>query len=126
MRKSQAGEPIPAEQVAKICHEANRVFCEFLGDLSQTSWEMAPLWQKNSAIDGVNFHRQNPDAGDAASHNNWMEHKLKEGWVYGPVKDPAANPPTHHCLVPFEELPPEQQLKDKMFRTLVHACNVGG
>jgi hypothetical protein len=107
-------------RIARVCHELNRAFCAFLGDDSQTSWDDAPDWQKESAILGVEFHINNPDAGDSASHDSWMQQKLADGWVYGKVKDPEASPPTHPCLVSFEDLPPEQQMKDRLFRTTVH------
>ena len=107
------------EDIAKICHEANRSWCELNGDFSQLPWSEAPGWARNSAIAGVAFHRANPDAGDDASHNAWMEHKLADGWVYGEEKDVEAK--THPCLVPFDELPHEQQFKDRLFRTIVHA-----
>lgn len=113
--------PEDAAMTAVVCHEANRAFCEFLGDTSQLTWDEAPQWQRDSAIKGVQFHHDNPSAGDAASHNSWMEQKVADGWIYGPIKDPEASPPTHPCLVPFEELPREQQFKDKLFRTIVHA-----
>lgn len=106
--------------IARVTHELNRAFCRALGDLSQPVWEEAPEWQRSSAIAGVFFHIENPDAGDDASHNSWMEQKRADGWIYGKVKDPEASPPTHPCMVAFEELPPEQQLKDKLFRTTVH------
>lgn len=114
-----------AVRIAMIAHEANRAFCQFIGDDSQPTWAEAPDWQKKSAIDGVRFHNSNPDAGDSASHDAWSQHKLAEGWVYGPIKDPEASPPTHPCLVTFEELPPEQQFKDRLFRTIVHAALEG-
>lgn len=114
-----------AVRIAMICHEANRAFCEYNGDNSQPTWADAPEWQKNSAIDGVRFHNNNPDAGDSASHDNWSRSKVTDGWVYGEVKDPEATPPTHPCLVPFEELPADQQFKDKLFRTIVHAALAG-
>src|SRR5687768_16195858 len=60
------------ELVARICHEVNRAWCEFNGDTSQPSWGDAPEWQRLSAINGVRFHRANPDAGDSASHDSWM------------------------------------------------------
>lgn len=107
------------EDIARICHEANRSWCEINGDHSQPRWEEAPQWQRDSAIAGVAFHRANPDAGDSASHDEWMRHKLADGWVYGPEKDAEAK--THPCLVPFEELPHAQQFKDRLFRTIVHA-----
>jgi hypothetical protein len=42
-----------------------------------------------------------------------MADKIKEGWVYGFVKDPVSK--THPCIVPYEELPEEQQMKDHLF-----------
>ena len=107
------------DRIAKVAHEANRAWCEVNGDHSQMKWDDAPDWQRNSAIEGVKFHLQNPDAGDSASHDNWMKQKIKEGWVYGEVKDSEKK--THPCLVPFEQLPEVQQKKDALFRVIVHA-----
>lgn len=106
--------------IARVCHELNRAFCVYLGDMSQPAWEDAPEWQRQSAIKGVEFHIQNPTANDSASHDAWLEVKHLEGWVYGTIKDPEASPPTHPCIVPFEQLPPAQQLKDTFFRSTVH------
>jgi hypothetical protein len=108
--------------IARTAHEVNRVFCEFVGDFSQPRFEDAPAWQRTSAIKGVEFHLANRDAGDSASHDSWMAEKVATGWVYGEVKDPDAVPPTHPCMVPFDQLPPEQQIKDRFFRTIVHAA----
>ena len=105
--------------IAIVCHNANKAYCETLGDMSQKDWVNAPHWQTNSAIQGVIFHIRNPDAGDSASHDNWMKQKVEDGWVYGIEKN--ADLKTHPCIVPFEELPKEQQLKDKLFRSIVHA-----
>lgn len=107
---------------ARTAHEVNRVWCELLGDGSQPTWADAPAWQRASALLGVEFHLANPDAGDSGSHDSWMAEKVATGWVYGRVKAPDATPPTHPCMVPFEELPPEQQFKDRLFRTIVHAA----
>lgn len=111
---------IPNETiVAAVAHEANRAYCRALGDYSQPEWHDAPEWQKASAIDGVLFHRANPDVGDSASHDNWMRHKRAEGWIYGPLKDPEKK--EHPCMVDFNMLPIEQQRKDALFRAIVHA-----
>jgi hypothetical protein len=109
-------------RIAQIAHEVNRAWCEYQGDNSQPSWDDAPEWQQTSAINGVTFHATNPDAGANASHNSWMAEKVQAGWVYGEVKDPDASPPTHPCLVPFEELPRDQQFKDVLFRTICRAA----
>lgn len=108
-----------AEIIAQVAHEANRAWCEVCGDGTQPPWQDAPDWQRESAVQGVLFHVTHPDAGPEASHENWRKHKLAEGWTYGPEKDPDAK--THPCLVPFEELPAEQQAKDHLFRAVVHA-----
>lgn len=105
--------------IARVCHEVNRAYCQALGDNSQPAWEDAPEWQRSSALAGVQLHIQHPDAGERASHESWMAQKLADGWVYGPVKDPDAK--QHPCMVPFEKLPVEQQAKDYLFRAVVHA-----
>lgn len=111
----------PAE-IARIAHEVNRAYCLALGDLSQLPWDEAPEWQRESAFAGVMLHLSNPDAGPEASHEAWAARKVAEGWHYGPAKDADAK--THPCLVPFAELPVEQQAKDFLFRAIVHALSV--
>lgn len=106
------------EQIAKVAHEVNRAYCLALGDTSQVAWEDAPQWQRDSAINGVNFHLANPTAGPDHSHNEWLKEKQEAGWKYGPVKD--AEKKEHPCFVPYEELPVEQQAKDYLFRAVVH------
>jgi len=106
-------------QIAITCHEVNRIFCEFNDDFSQPNFINAPDWQIESAINGVIFHIENPDANDSASHDNWMKQKIADGWVYGEEKD--VDKKTHPCIVPFEELPKHQQFKDRLFRTVVHS-----
>ena len=108
-------------RIAKVCHEANKAYCEGIGDLSQVNWESAPEWQKQSAINGVIFHISTPDALASASHDSWMEEKVKAGWIYGEVKDPEKK--THPCIVPFDELPADQQAKDHLFKAIITALS---
>ncbi len=108
------------EDIARIAHEVNRAYCQALGDASQLAWADAPEWQRTSAINGVLFHRANPDAGPDHSHVAWLREKLDTGWVWGPVKDPALK--QHPCCVPYDQLPVEQKAKDYLFRAVVHAC----
>jgi len=110
-------------KTAQVAHEVNRAWCNANGDNSQPSWENAPYWQKQSAIEGVKFHLNNPNAKNSASHDNWMKQKINDGWVYGEIKDPKANPPTHPCIVPFENLLLVDQIKDSLFRSTIHAIN---
>lgn len=108
---------LKVRQVAEICHETNRAYCKALGDDSQPAWQDAPEWQRTSAINGVIFHRNNPDASAEASHNSWLEEKRAAGWTYGTVKDPEKK--EHPCFIPFTGLPLEQQAKDKLFKAIV-------
>jgi hypothetical protein len=106
------------DQVARVAHEVIRAYCEAQGDFSYPAWEDAPSWQIESAMAGVNLH-WDKDVGPEASHEAWMAHKLADGWKYGPVKDPENK--LHPCLVPFDQLPKEEQVKDFLFRAVVHA-----
>lgn len=102
---------------ARAAHEVNRAYCEALGDFSQESWELAPQWQRDSAVLGAKLHLDNPRAGPAASHESWMAQKVADGWVYGPEKRPDLK--QHPCMVPFGDLPTSQQAKDFIFRAVV-------
>lgn len=110
---------ITKEDIARTAHEVNKAYCEALGDNSQPAWEDAPEWQRESARMGVDLHTMG-DFGPEASHIiSWMRQKEDDGWVYGPVKNPDKK--EHHCMVPFDQLPREQQAKDFIFRGVVHA-----
>jgi len=107
------------ENIAKAAHELNKAYCESIGDNSQPSWDDAPEWQKSSAINGVKFHLDNPDASPSASHESWLKQKKEEGWKYGEVKN--AETKEHPCFVPYERLPNEQKAKDYIFRQTIHS-----
>lgn len=106
--------------IAQIAHEANRAYCQSIDDNSQPHWAKAPEWARDSAIQGVEFHLTHPNAKPSESHDNWLKQKLDEGWQYGPVKNPDKK--EHPCCVAYNELPPEQRLKDSMFIAIVHAA----
>lgn len=101
---------------AMAAHEANRTYCRALGDLTQVPWDDAPEWQQTSALCGVDgvFAGNGP----GASHESWLAEKVATGWTFGPVKD--AEKKEHPCMVPFTELPFDQQQKDHIFVQTVH------
>jgi hypothetical protein len=80
-----------SEDIAKVCYEVNRAACAAFGDHSQPAWEDVPDWQRESTIKGVEFTLANPEAK------------------------------THPCFVPYDELPPEQKLKDYLFQAVVRS-----
>lgn len=109
--------PLTIDGIAKTCHEVNRVWCEAHNDTSQASWEASPDWQRESALKGVAAALEG--VSDEELHQLWCDTKHQDGWVYGEVKDAVAK--THPCLVPYDQLPLAQQVKDTLFRTVVES-----
>ena len=111
-------------RTAKICHEANRAYCESIGDNTQVPWDKAESWQKASAVNGVKY-RVSSDTNDMPRptpkqmHQNWMKEKELDGWVFGLMKDTVAK--THPCMLPYEDLPEGQRKKDQLFSAVVDA-----
>lgn len=110
--------PLTLDLVARVCHEANREIQLATGDPEPSPhWDEAEEWQKSSALEGV-MH-----AIDGATpeqlHDEWRKFKYADGWQFGIHKDPELK--THPCLVPYDELAPEQRLKDNIFQSIVQA-----
>ena len=111
---------ITVKQIARQCHEANKQYCEMTGDMSQKHWHDAEQWQRESAIKGVEYFLSNPLTTPEGQHKAWSEDKIKDGWVYGEVKDAVAK--THPCLIPYAELPVEQRVKDLLFQNTIRVA----
>ncbi len=109
------------EEIARVCHEVNRSYCTAIGDLSQAAWDDSPEWQRQSAINGVVFTLDHPDAKPSASHESWLAEKDRDGWKYGTIKDPEKK--EHPCCVPYDDLPTEQKVKDYLFQAVVRALS---
>jgi len=105
------------ELAAKTAHNVNTALCKMYGHPHCGNWDEAPQWQKDSCLAGVEFHLKNPNATPEDSHKSWLEHKEKDGWVYGEVKDVEKK--THPCMIPYEELPIEQRVKDYLFKAIM-------
>lgn len=78
-------------------------------------WWAAPKSQRESAIDGV--RRALEGATPEELHAEWVQWRRERGWKYGAVKDEWGK--THPCMVNYDQLPPEQQIKDKLFLVIV-------
>jgi hypothetical protein len=107
-------------RIARAAHEANRSYCRLvLGDYSQPPFDEAPAWQVQSALAGIDAITLGEVKQPSDSHESWLRQKQAEGWVYGEVKNPATK--EHPCMVPYEKLSPEQQVKDHIFFAIVTA-----
>lgn len=108
------------EQIAQVCHEANRGLTAIIGDVPvQAAWADAPEEMKRSSVLGVKWRLANPGAAASAQHDEWMRQKLADGWKLGPVKD--AEKKEHPALVPYEQLSSAVQQKDAVFTAIVLA-----
>lgn len=109
-----------SEAIARVCHEANRAWQIVTGDPAPSpEWDTAPEWQRTSAAEGVKAALDG--ATSEQLHLSWVNSKLADGWTYGPVKDAQAK--THPCLVPYDQLPAEQRLKDHLFHAIVRVLS---
>jgi hypothetical protein len=111
-------------EIARVCHEVNRAYCRAIGDFSQPEWDAAPDWQQDSAINGVRAHNEHRSLYGTVmppemSHQNWMKEKIADGWRPGPFKDPDKK--EHPCLVPYNQLPQDQRVKDYLFGAVIEA-----
>lgn len=105
--------------IAAVAHEVNRAYGLSIGDASIPVWADAPENQKESILAGVEMHLDSPDTTPEQSHEAWLARKLEEGWTYAEVKNVEAK--QHPCILPYDQLPPEQKSKDYLFRGVVHA-----
>lgn len=106
--------------IAMICHEANRAYQYVIGQEVSPAWRDAPQWQADSAIAGVQAVVWGTATSPEEQWRTWKEHKLSEGWKYGPVKN--AETKEHPCIVDtYDQLPIDEQRKDRLFRGIVTA-----
>ena len=107
------------KDIARVAHEACRALLQIHGDQAQPAWHAAPVWVKKTMIDAVEFLIANPEAGYKSLQDNWLAEKIRDGWKLGKKKD--AERKTHPFMVPFDQLPKEQQLKDQLIWSIVAA-----
>lgn len=110
--------PYETKCITIAAHEANRQYCLLLGDGSHKPWdELSPELQNVAMQATVGIASNGHEA--ERSHAAWVQLKKLQGWTYGKVKNEKAK--EHPCMVPFSELPPEQQVKDKLWIKVVAA-----
>lgn len=103
------------QNIARLCHEANRALQIGLYEEVNPPWDDLSEDLKDStyigvlkALDGVTTEQL---------HESWMQERILGGWKYGEVLD--RDNKVHPNLVPYKDLPLEQQLKDGVFLAIV-------
>lgn len=111
------------EEIARVVHEANRALQAVHGDpCPSPPWDAEQDFVRQGTMNGVILAA----AGDGPRelHEAWYARYREDGWTYGEQKDWAEK--THPCLVPYDELPPEQQDKNEMFNCIVKVLSNRG
>jgi hypothetical protein len=85
------------------------------GDYSIKEWDDAEGWQRESTINmakSVLAGNYSPKG----EHDRWLAEKAAKGYVFGAVKndDKAKGPLTNPNIIPYEELPILQRMKDSL------------
>ena len=108
-------------RIARVAYEALRLHVHVFGlkEEVQPSWSLASEDVKVSVRTGVQNVANNPATTPKDSHISWMNDKLSKDWTYGSVKNAAKK--EHPCLKPYEELPVEQRVKDRLFVAVVRS-----
>lgn len=126
MTEGNFSTEVLVEAAAHAAYEANRAYCSAIGELAQLSWSdagewrpwaSAPEWQRASTKNSV----LGVIGGETLeqSHERWLAEKTADGWRRGPIKDSRAKEDPR--VVPYADLPPEQQRKIKVFVAVVQA-----
>lgn len=100
------------EAIAYVCHTANAAWNERHGE---PNFPWADV--RESACDGVEgiLRGNTPEQ----SHESWLRFKEQDGWTFGYVKDADAK--THPLMIPYDQLPEYQRVKDDLFSGIVKA-----
>jgi len=114
---------ITVEQIAEVCHEANRAYCLSLGDNSHKVWKDISWASKQSAIAAVVFLQENPNVSLKFRHEDWRKRNAADGWTYGDAVDLEEK--THPCMITYEKLPLKYQVSNTLFRAIVTALTHG-
>ncbi len=61
--------------------------------------------------DKAEMNRETLERLAEAAHKIWMDGKLRDGWVHGPVTDKARK--IHSCLVPYDQLTESDKESDR-------------
>lgn len=102
---------------ARAAHEANRTYAVALGEEPPPSWDDLPRDLRQSLLHGVLFVQQGATA--CQCHEEWMRHKLADGWRWAEEKSTANK--TSPYLLAWPCLTEAQRRKDELFVTIVRS-----
>ncbi len=100
-----------ALQIAEIIHSVSSLIPRPDGS-EVGSWQDLPDTFKKNAENAVIQIMNSSSHSPEDLHNLWMKPLVNGGWSQGPYDRENK---THPCLIPFEELPESEVLKDEIW-----------
>lgn len=120
IRRPGGPHQLDATDIAQVIHAANRELQIIFGDPQPSpDWYDAPEYQRQESTASVTEALSDPGRTPEQNHQGWVDRLTAAGWKHGDVKD--AETKTHPDLVPFGELPEDEQQKDRLFIAIVRA-----
>lgn len=105
--------------IASVAFEANRQYCEMIGGKPYNpDWTQVEQDVRNGMVAAVKNTLDNPPMTLQESHDRWVKARVDAGWAHGPMLD--AKRKKHPNIVDFASLPPQEQLKDLLFLSVVN------
>jgi hypothetical protein len=98
-------------QIAEIIHSCT-------SRIPRTDGSLVPVWcdlpnaHKQHAINAVEIIMNSPSRTAEELHNLWMEPLIQDGWIRGEHNFELKQ---HPSIVPFNELPESEVLKDELW-----------
>jgi hypothetical protein len=110
--KTPAQNPsmVPWDALPDHLKESNRQQADDIGaKLQAVHCSAAPMLDWDESL--FEFTADEIERLAVMEHDRWMAAKLEAGWRHGPTKDDNAR--THPSLIPYSQLPPGEQDKDR-------------
>lgn len=110
VQPGQNSSMVPWDALPEHLKEANRQQADDIGvKLRAVHCSAAPQLDWDEPL--FEFTPEEVERLGRMEHDRWMAAKRRDGWRHGPTKDSDAK--THPCLVPYDQLPPDEQEKDR-------------
>jgi hypothetical protein len=107
------------KQICWWIYEAGRFGNLLLGsDYTPYRWnERTPEWRRTFRARVAELFtlldHGKPLPSPRQCHEDWVQDHVAMGWKYGPNLDPKEK--THPCMIPYDELPEKEKVKDIVF-----------
>lgn len=108
-----------SNNIARVCYAVMNAYRTGLGEMSRVEWDKLKKAEQNNFTEAVSAQIESPKTPEE-QHNEWLEHKIAEGWTYAEKEDVEEKQTPH--LIPYEALPSEQKVKDLLFHAVIASC----